>query len=136
MIRLLLHGRSLEASFSHESVAVGLSYLNLLIHVSHCDRDRLLQLFNCLVSLFEFALNSTNGKFEQLILSLRFDDLVLKEVFILLKSLRTCHPVLNLFVKLLFFAFHLLTLFIQTIDLLVKLVNSLVLECVITILSV
>ena len=62
--------------------------------------------------------------------------MVLQEVLILLESLRTGHPVLDLLVEFLFLILDLLTLLIKAINLLVQLVNSLILKCVVAVLGV
>ena len=108
----------------------------MLIHVCHSDRHWFVQLFNGLVTLLELALDSSNSELQKLVLSLRLDDLVLKEVLILLESLSTGHPVLDLLVERKLLILDLLTLLVKTINLLIQLVDSLVLQSIVTVFRV
>ena len=120
----------------HKSVALGLLELNLLIDVAHSDRCRLVQLLDGLVARLKLALNAADRKFEQLVLPLRLNDLRLQEVLVLLEGLRTRHPVLDLLVELLLLRLHLYALLVETIHLLVQLVDGLVLESVVAVFGV
>lgn len=55
------------------------------------------------VFLVKFLLEAADGKFEQFILSFRFDDLVLEEIFVQFKRVCPGGPKLNFFPQLRFF---------------------------------
>ena len=110
--------------------------LDLLIDVRHGDRDRSTHLLNSLVTLLQLALNPPDGQLQKLVLSLRLYDLVLEEVLVLLESLCTRCPMFYLFVELLLFILYLFPLAIQTVHLLVQLVDSLVLQRIVAILGI
>ena len=81
-------------------------------------------------------MDPSNGQLEEFVLPLRFDDLILKKVLVLFESLCARRPMLDLLVKLLLFILNLLPLAVQTVHLLVQLVNGLVLQCIVAILGV
>lgn len=69
-------------------------------------------------------------------MSLGLDNLVLEEVFVLLKGSCTGLPVLDLFVQVLLFLRHLHSLFVEAVHLLVQLVDHLILECVVAVFGI
>ena len=133
LLLLLLHRR---LGFGQESCAVScrsFAHFNLLVDVCHCDWDRLVHLFNHLVALLQFSLNPTNRQLQKLVLSFGLNDLILKEVLVLLEGLGTRHPVFNLFIHLLLLILYLLPLAIHTVDLLVQVVDRFIFQRVVAI---
>jgi len=136
---LVLHRDFLRrVGLGHECVAGMLLplQLKLLVDVRHRDRNRLVQLFDLLVARLEFALNPPNSQLEQLVLPLRFDNLRLKEVFVLLKGMRSGHPVLDFVVEFLLFLLHLDPLLVEAVHLLIEFVDRFVLQRVVAVLGV
>ena len=81
-------------------------------------------------------MNTADCELEEFVLSLGFDNLILKEVFVLLKALGTGHPVLDLLVELLFLVGHLDSLLVESVDFLIEFVDGLVFEGVVAVLGI
>ena len=102
---------SAKLCLGHERCRGGLAgsllLFDVLVDIGHRDGHWLVQIFNHLVFLFKLALDAPDGQFEELVLALRLNDLVLQEVLVLLEGLGARHPVLDLLVQLLLLRLHL-----------------------------
>ena len=130
---------NVKLSLCHESCRAShpcFLKLDLLVDVGHSDGHWLIKVLNDLVFLLELALDAPDRQLEQLVLPFGLNDLVLEEIFVLLESLSTGHPVLDLLVQLLLFSLHFDSLLVQGIHLLVQVVDRLVLERVVRVLGV
>lgn len=92
--------------------------------------------WECLLLLVHLLHESANGQLEQLVLSLRFQYLLVKKISLLLEVIRAASPFLDLFYLLVFFLFHPNLIIPNTLNSLLEAIDLLVLDRIVAVLLI
>ena len=108
------------------------SHIVIIILVKHLlDLIFFIWAFDCWGWLVQLVLKSADSEFEKLVLSLRLKHLLMQEVSLLLKVIRSALPFLYLLSLIILFFLHSILVISQASDGLLEIIDLLVFSCVI-----